>query len=194
MGARARKDPALLAACVSGALFSTVATIVQLALVSLAIYPPALGVIAPSLIAALVAALAAAVLSLLEAHESDIPAAPKGRAFSLWQALSFAVILSAVTASVALANEHWGRTAMGIGAALAGLADAHAGATSVLSLAATGTIDATAVLTPLLLAFSTNTFSKLVMAWISGGSRYTLRLAAGLIAVALAAWLPLLFL
>jgi uncharacterized membrane protein (DUF4010 family) len=126
IGARARKDPALLAAFVSGALFSTVATVAQLALVSLAIYPPALGVIAPSLIAALVAALTAAGLSLLEAHESDTPAAPKGHAFSLWQALSFAVILSAVTAAVALANEHWGRTAVGIGAALAGLADAHA--------------------------------------------------------------------
>jgi hypothetical protein len=32
------------------------------------------------------------------------------------------------------------------------------------------------------------------MAWISGGSPYTLRVAAGLIVVALAAWLPLLFL
>jgi len=49
MGARARADAALLPSCVSGALCSNIATMIQLALVAAAVHPLALPVIASSL-------------------------------------------------------------------------------------------------------------------------------------------------
>ena len=41
LGARAREKPALRASCVAGGLFSTVATVVLLAVIVLAVFPPA---------------------------------------------------------------------------------------------------------------------------------------------------------
>jgi uncharacterized membrane protein (DUF4010 family) len=60
LGARAREAPGLLRSCVAGALFSTVATIVLLAVVVLAVCPSALSGLMPSLAAALLAAVASA--------------------------------------------------------------------------------------------------------------------------------------
>ena len=53
MGLKARQQPELRNACVSGALFSNVATIPQLFLVAAAIHPAALATLAPSLLAGL---------------------------------------------------------------------------------------------------------------------------------------------
>ena len=100
------------------------------------------------------------------------------------------MLLSAATAGVSLVTVRYGRAAADLGAALAGFVDVHAAAASVFSLAAGGTISSPDVLFPLLLAFSTNTVSKLAAAWAAGGTRYALRVAAGLLALAAAVWAP----
>src|SRR5262249_32177675 len=123
MGAHARAEPALLPACVSGALCSNLATMVQLALVAGAVHPPALGVIAPSLGTGALVAGATALLSLRAQPMRAWAEHPSGRAFSLRDALIFAVLLSAVTAAVSLATARYGRAAAGVGAALAGFVD-----------------------------------------------------------------------
>jgi uncharacterized membrane protein (DUF4010 family) len=73
---------------------------------------------------------------------------------------------------------------------MAGFVDVHAAAASVFSLAAGGAISSADVLFPLLLAFTTNTVSKLVAAWAAGGTPYAVRVAAGLLALAAAVWAP----
>ncbi len=193
LGARAREAPELRGAYVSGALFSTVATVVLLAVVAATVNPDGLRLLGPSLIGGLAAAVAVAGLSLRRGPGAAAGPMALGRAFNLWYAVGFAVLLSAVTAAMAYLSARFGQLALPVGAALAGFFDVHAAATSVLSVAAAAALPRTELVTAVLLAFSTNATSKLVAAFGAGGSAYGTRVAAGLLVVALAIWAPLLW-
>ncbi len=190
MGARARAEPSLLSACVSGALFSNIATMLQLAVVAAALYPPALAAMAPSLGVGTLAAGGVAALSLRRQPSRVHATRPSGHAFSLPAALTFATLLTAVTAAVSFATAHYGASAAGAAAAFAGFVDVHAAAASAVSLAAGGKIPPGGVLLPVLIAWTTNSISKFVAAWGTGGRRYALRVGAGLLALAAAVWAP----
>ncbi len=190
MGTRARAEPALRDPCVAGAVFSTIATILQVGLIALAVYPTALKVVGPSVVLGLIAAAVAALAALPRGPVSHDPVAPSGRAFSVNQALIFGGLLSGVTAAVNWANTQYGGAAVGVGAALAGFADAHAAVASAYSLAAGGRIDDSAILLPALIGLSTNTISKFVAAWVAGGKAYAWRVGVGLLAVLAAVWAP----
>jgi uncharacterized membrane protein (DUF4010 family) len=192
LGARAREAPGLLRSCVAGALFSTVATIVLLAVVVLAVCPSALSGLMPSLAAALLAAVASAGLSFWrQRHKADATPS-KGHAFNLLYAIGFATVLTAVTAVVSLASTYLGAAAAAAVTAVAGAFDVHAAAASTLSLAAAGKLAATAVRVPVLIAFSSNTAVKLIAAFTGGGRIYGAQVGVGLIVTLVAAWLPLL--
>jgi uncharacterized membrane protein (DUF4010 family) len=193
MGARARAEPTLLAACVSGALFSNVGTLLQLALVAAALYAPALAALAPSLGIGTVVAGGAAALSLRTQHVHVHAANPSGRPFSLRAALIFATLVTGITAATSFATARYGASAAGATAAAAGFVDVHAAAASVVSLAAGGKLPPSAVLLPVLIAFTTNSISKFVAAWGTGGGRYALRVGAGLLALVAAVWAPWFF-
>jgi uncharacterized membrane protein (DUF4010 family) len=190
MGARSRAEPDLLRECVSGAIFSNVATIVQLGAVAVAVHPASLSTIAPSLGAGAVVAVAVAALSLRgRSSRRELHRQP-GRAFDVRAALLFATLLTGVTAAASFASRRYGASALDLVAALTGFADVHAAAASVLSLAAGGRTPEAAVLLPILLAFTTNAVSKAVVAWTTGGGRYTLRVGAGLAVLSAAVWAP----
>lgn len=193
LGARARDLPALRAASVAGALFSTVATIVLLVIVVLAVFPPALQVLLPSLLSALVAIVALAALSLWRQRGKPLPTPSKGRAFNLLYAVGFAATLTAVTAVVAMADRYLGNRAAAAMAAIAGAFDVHASAASTLSLAAGGKIAVAAIRLPVLAALSANTISKLVAAYAGGGLAYGTEVSLGLLVTLASAWIPLLF-
>ena len=192
-GTRARADPRLRAACVSGALFSNVATVTLLGVIVVAVYPRALAIVGPSLLAMAIAALAAASLSLLFQHGAPASHGAGGRAFNLLHAVGFATLLTGVTATMAIINSWLGTNASSAAAGIAGLFDVHAAAASTLSLAAKGAIAPSAVLFPILIAFSTNSVSKVVAAFSTGGVRYGVPVTAGLLSIAAAAWLPALW-
>jgi uncharacterized membrane protein (DUF4010 family) len=186
MGVRSRGDAALLGACVSGALFSNVATALQLAVVTSAVHPAALAALAAPLGAAAAAAAIVAVASIRRARR-DVAGPPAGRAFSVWAAGGLALLLTAVTAAASLAAARFGREGASITAALAGFVDVHAAAASVLSLAAGDRLAAADVVLPILVAFTTNSASKAAAAW--GGSRaYRVRVTGGLLVMMIAVW------
>lgn len=189
MGLKARQQPELLAACVSGALFSNVATIPQLFLVAAAIHPAALATLAPSLLAGLICSIVIAAISVLVHRQTAANPVTQGHAFNLAHALGFALILTIVTGAVALANNFYGHTAAGVGAAIAGFADTHAAATSVLSLGASGQLNPAQILWAVLLGFSTNVISKLIAATVSGGLAFASRVGAGSVVVLAVVWL-----
>jgi uncharacterized membrane protein (DUF4010 family) len=193
LGVRARKEPTLRAACVAGALFSTVATMVLLGVVGLAVCPPALPILAPSFGLALLVILVLAGLSLWRQRGRTVPTPTQGRAFNLFHAVGFAGLLAGVTAVVSLASQYLGGTAAGTAATLAGAFDVHAAAASTLSLAAGGKMPLTAVPMPVLAALSANTASKLGAAFVAGGRSYGIQVGVGLILTLAAAWIPLLF-
>lgn len=191
LGARARHEPALLAGCVAGAWFSSVATAVQLALVTVAIHPPSLAVLRLPLLAMLisVALLAAAAMRLQRVARS---AATDGHAFHLGASLAFAALLAGVTAAVGYTEREFGPGGATLGIALAGFADAHSAATSALSLAHGGQLDAPSLARCVMLAVTTNTVSKALLAFANGGARYGAWTSGGLALSVGVAWLALL--
>lgn len=194
LGSRARTEPKLRAACISGALFSNIATVSLLAIVIGAICPPVLAVAAQSLAAALVAAVVSAGVGFRVQPTNSVSRAPKGRPFNLLHALGFAAALTGATAAMAVISSRLGRFAADLAVGIAALFDVHAASASVVSLAAKGAISPRAALFPILLALSANTASKLSVAFATGGLRYGLGVAAGLLLIIGAAWLPLLWL
>jgi uncharacterized membrane protein (DUF4010 family) len=111
-----------------------------------------------------------------------------GRAFSLPTALIFALTLSGVLVVSAALREWFGEAGVILAAALAGLIDTHSDAISVASLVASEKMSATEAVFPILPGLSTNTISKMIIAGISGGRSFALRVIPGLIIVVLAAW------
>ncbi|SDC64536.1 protein of unknown function [Cupriavidus sp. YR651] len=71
----------------------------------------------------------------------------------------------------------------------AGLADAHAVATSVGALVATGKLDAGAAAMPVLAGLSTNTVAKIAAARAGGSQWFAGQVGMGLLAAMAAAWL-----
>jgi len=189
MGTRVAKTTDLLAAAVAGAVLSTIATIVQLALVLAATSTGTLRALSAPLIcaglAAIVYGLVFTVRALQQTTESE---ARDGRAFSLSTALGFALTLSVILVASAALREWFGEMGIIVAAALAGFVDTHSAAISVASLVASGKMSATDAVFPILAGLSTNTMSKMALAGISGGRSFALRVIPGLIIVALAAW------
>jgi uncharacterized membrane protein (DUF4010 family) len=190
MGARAARHPELRTACVAGAWFSTVATALQLMLITGLLYPAGLRRIAPIMGTALLVAL---LLGLAAFRRSPVPqddGPAQGRAFSLRQSVLLALLFTGIATAVSWLQKGLGTLATLAATALAGLADAHSSSAAVIGLAGRGEMDLPTLLTAVLLAFSTNTVSKVVAAFASGGTRFGAPVSAGLALVALAAWLP----
>jgi len=189
MGTRVQKSPDVIDAAVAGATLSTVATVVQMGLVLAATSMTTLRALSVPLICAGIAAAAyGAVFTIRALRERDAAEAQPGHAFSLPAALAFALTLSAVLIASAALREWFGETGVIVAAAAAGFVDTHSAAIAIASLVASGKMTAADAVFPILAAFSTNTISKIIFAWSSGGRSFGLRLTPGLILVAGAAW------
>ena len=78
-------------------------------------------------------------------------------------------------------------------AAIAGFADAHATAASMPSQVAAGKMLARDACMPILVGFTTNSITKIVLAAMSGSWAFALRVVPGLSIVLLAAWSGIIF-
>jgi len=189
LGSRATKSTDLLAACVAGAVLSTVATVAQMALVIAAIsMPTLLSMSGPLLLAGGTALAYGTVFTLLAARNSGTSVPQTGGVFSLKTALGFGVILAIVLVISAGLQEQFGSAGVLIAAVVAGLVDTHAAAISVATLVASGKVMPQDAVLPILAALTSNTLSKIAMAAIGGGWAFALRVVPGLVLVALAAW------
>jgi uncharacterized membrane protein (DUF4010 family) len=187
MGQRAKAEGQLWPA-VAGAVLSTVATIVQMAILLAATELATTWVMVLPLLCAGAAAIAyGAIFAVMALRSAPSEAPERGHAFSLWNALGFASLLSAaLLASRAL--DHWfGPKGVTIAAGAAGLADTHSPAIAVATLVGAGQLGAAEAVLPILIALSTNTITKLAMS-LAGGTAYVLCVAPGLLLVIAAAW------
>jgi uncharacterized membrane protein (DUF4010 family) len=189
MASRAAKDPTSLSAAVAGAVFSTVATFVQLGLLLVTVSRPTVVLMAPALGAGAVAAMLYGLVFALRAAtpEGTVDSEP-GRAFSVGAALGLAGMV-AVMLLIAASLRNWlGEDGLAVGAVVAGFVDTHAAAISVASLvAAAKTTPAEAVL-PILAAMTSNAVAKIMMAVGAGSRGFALRVTPGLILPIAAAW------
>lgn len=190
MGARAARHPELRSSCMAGAWFSTVATALQVLLIALVLHPPALRWLAPAMGGALAVALALGLAAFWRSPAVPHDGAVQGRAFSLWQSIGLALLLSVITAAVAWLQGAFGALATYAAMALAGFADVHSATAAAITLAAHGGADTATMGVAVLLAFSTNSVSKVVAAYAAGGAAFGTPVSLGLLAVAVAAWLP----
>jgi uncharacterized membrane protein (DUF4010 family) len=193
MGAKARRNPALRAGAVSGAVLSSLATVVYLALLLAATSPAVLRAMAAPLLAAGVAAAAYGLLIALRSvrtHNGDTP--PPGRPFNPRLALLFAATMGALLLLTAFLTDRYGTGGAGIAAALAGFADAHSASAAVAALQASGRITADQAVLPILAAFTTNACSKLIVAVTTGDRGFALQVVPGVLLSVGAAWLTVL--
>jgi uncharacterized membrane protein (DUF4010 family) len=189
MGTRAKTTPAILGAAVAAAVLSTVATIVQMCAVLAATSMAVLWVLSiPLLGAGLAAAVYGVVFTIKTLGETKEVGSPAGHAFSFSSAILLATTLSVILVVSAALRESFGEIGVIISAALAGFADTHSAAVSIASLVAAGKMSPSDAISPILAALSTNTISKIVIAWTAGGRAFAARLIPGLILVISAAW------
>ena len=188
MGSLARRDTRLLRPAVAGAVLSTVATIVQMAVVLATSSFDVLGEMTGPLIAGGLAALAFGGLAALRLRVHDGERHQPGRAFDLRGAVIFAAIVSAVLVACAALNDAFGETGVLVATGLAGFADAHAAATSAAALVAQGKLSPEGAVLPILAGLTTNTITKAVAALVTGGRRFAYPVWGGLAAVLAALW------
>jgi len=188
LGLRAKQEPALLQACVAGALLSCVSTFVQLALLIVTLNAQAFSASLPVLIGGLCGVLLVALPWLRTGSAEPQPPAHDRRAFSLYKTIGFALLLTAVTVITGWIVQSLGTGAAMIAVAAAGFADVHAACASALSLASAAAIAPEMLQPMMLVAISTNSLSK-VVASFAGGRAYAFRVAPGVAAIAGAAWL-----
>jgi uncharacterized membrane protein (DUF4010 family) len=189
MGSRAKARAELRGSAVAGAAASSVATVVQLAIVVGLVSMPTLQMLLPSLLLAGLTAVGYAGLftlrSVRETTQADI--AP-GRPFSPKTALLFVLVVGAALAISTALTQWLGDNGLLIATGVAGLGDSHAAAISAASLAAGGQTGVPMAVVAVLIGFSTNAISKTVVAFSLGDRRFAFQLLPGIVLMVLAAW------
>ncbi len=190
MGARTKSQPELHKGAVAGAAASSVATVIQLAIVVGLVSAPTLMMLIPSLIASGIAAVIyAGIFALRSFRETTAEGeGPKGRPFEPKTAILFVLVVGITLLISALLTQWLGDRGLMIAAGVAGFTDAHAAAISSASLAASGRTQAEFAALAVLVGFSTNTVSKTVVAFSLGDRSYAYALTPGLVLMAAAAW------
>jgi uncharacterized membrane protein (DUF4010 family) len=189
MGSRTRARPELRRAAVAGAAASSIATVVQLAIVVGLVSMETLQALLPSLILSGLAALAYAGMFMLrsvrDAAQGEVP---PGRPFSPKTAVLFVLVVGlALTISTALT--YWlGDRGLLLATGVAGFGDSHAAAISAASLAASGKTGVPLAAIAVLIGFSTNAVSKTAVAFSLGDRRFGFALLPGIVLMVLAAW------
>lgn len=190
MGARARENPGIRTPAVAAAVLSTVATVVQMAVVVGATDRRTLAELWPAMALAGVSAVGYGAMFGLRALR-DAGAdhhQPGGRAFEMKTALVFATLVTTILLVSAALNDWLDGRGVLLSAAVAGLADTHAAAISVAALVAAGRLEPADAVVPILTAFTTNSLTKMVLAAASGGRRFAAEVWPGVIATAALAW------
>jgi uncharacterized membrane protein (DUF4010 family) len=190
MGQRVRLDGAHLRGAVAGGALSTVATFIQLALVLWVASPKTLvAMTAPLAAGGLAAAAYGAWFTWRALKESNAPHASQGGAFSVKMALALAGTFAVMLMAAAFLRENLGQAGIIGGAALAGVADAHAAAISIAALVSNEKASPAEAVIPILVAITSNAAMKGVMAFAAGAPAYAGRIAPGLVLSTGAAWL-----
>ncbi|MGE5111315.1 MAG: MgtC/SapB family protein [Acidobacteriaceae bacterium] len=189
MGSRAAQEPALARAAVAGAVLSTVATIVELAVVLAATNRATLMALAVPLLASGIAALLYGLFFAARTFRSKMPLmTTRGRAFSLKTAAIFAATIAVMLFVSAALNVWMGERGVIVAATAGGFADTHSPAVSVASLVSAGSLGVSGAVFPILAALTTNTVTKIVLAIMSGGRPFAIQVVPGLLLVIASAW------
>lgn len=189
MGARAKETPSLLSSAVAGATLSSLATILQLAVLLAVIHPPTLqALLWPLIFGGVSIAIYGLLVTLKSLHTNELEVNKPSKTFSVKTALILAMVIAAALIASAALKAWFGQAGLVLASGVAGIADVHASAISVASLAAANKLSAASAVILILVAFSVNTASKAVMAVISGGKDFSSKVILGLVLQVAAIW------
>jgi uncharacterized membrane protein (DUF4010 family) len=194
MGARAKEAPKLARGAVSGAVLSSLATVLQLAIV---IGATSMAVLRSSVLPLLLAGLAAAayggMVAWHAAKQTKHENFATGRPFDLRVALVITATIAGVMLVAAVLSDRFGEAGLAIAALVSGLGDAHAPAVAVSAVAVSGGITPEQAVIPILLAFTTNACTKCVIAVLSGGGSFAMKVIPGIVLMVVASWVAVFF-
>jgi uncharacterized membrane protein (DUF4010 family) len=188
MGARVRADASILGPAAAGVAASSVGTMIQLAILVGAADPRLLARIGWPLGVGAGVALIYAVLQTWRMSSGD-DATARGHAFKLSTALLFATLVTVVSVASTLAMRWAGNAGLLFATALAGLADTHSASAAVASVSGSGQVATATAALGVLLALTTNTFTKCTLALSSGGRVFASRVVGGLVLMTAATWI-----
>ena len=190
MGARARQAPEQIQAATTGAVLSTVATMLQLGMVLGVTHRPTFMALILPLACGVVAALAYAVSTLFWSARSAAatPLPQIGSPFDIKSAVLLSLMISAILLASGILSDWFGNNGIVLASFAGGFADAHSAAASAASFAAQGKIGSHAAGLAILLGFTSNTVSKCIIAMTNGNRQFAFRVVPGLLLVALAMW------
>jgi uncharacterized membrane protein (DUF4010 family) len=178
----------VLRAAVAGAVLSTIATIIQMALVLASSSREALRELTPALIIGGAAAAGfGALMTARLASSGPVASEQPGHAFRLSSAIAFAALITVIRVIAAGAEAEFGQAGVTLSAGLAGFADTHAAAASVGSLVEDGKLAPSDAIVPVLLAMTTNSVTKAGAA-AGGGLKFARPVWVGLVIVLSGLW------
>lgn len=186
-GQRARETPALLRSAVAAALLSNLASLSLSVPILWTVSPPLVGDLLPELCAIGLVMLAGGLVGLRAGRDETVqPPTAESRMFRFSHALTFALIVAALTfIAAALAAWIGPRGAMAA-AALSATAELHAAVATLASQFSRGGLEAAEARWWMLALLAASLIAKSVIAWVSGGKAYGWRVAAGLLAALVA--------
>ena len=189
MGARAKETPTLMGAAVAGAVLSSLATVLQLAMLLAAIHPPTLQALMwPLIFGGVSIAVYGLALTLNSLKKNGVETSKFTETFSVKTALQLTALIALVLLASAALKTWFGQAGLLAASGLAGLVDVHAPTISIASLAAAGKLSAQSAVVPVLVAYSLNAASKMVAAGISGGKKFAAWVVPSLILQVAATW------
>lgn len=189
MGQISTREPANTKLLSAAAILSNVATVTQIALILGTVDIDLLRLMAWPLLAGFIATAGyAACLMLPGAPTRNNEPIKVGGAFNLKLALGMALTLTGITFVSSAMLSHFGQLGVMLTAVFSGFADAHASTASVAALAKAGQLPFDKVVIPVLIAVSTNSLSKCVVAWVSGVRGYAAYVIPGQLLLTAAMW------
>lgn len=178
MAARARRGEATRSVALAGAVLASLATLVQLAVVTAVAEPRVTVRLLPAL--TLGSAALAAEAWWLSRHRADPEhgEAPRGRPFALAPALILAAVISGVLPLAIWLEQRYGAAGSVAATAAGALGDVHGASVAVATLVHTGRVSVDTAMTAVLAGLATNTVGKLVVSVVAGGTRFAVELLA----------------
>ena len=192
LGGQVRKQPERAGILSAAAAWSTAATWVLALLMAAALSIDAALALAPIAGAGLACTLVACAGLLVwvpadsvQDTESPLQQRPSIR---IREAIAMALMLFIITLAVSYAQRWFGQAGLMLSVAVTGLADAHASVVSLAALFAAGQLARADLILGVLLAITTNTGTRLVVALASGGWASGLRVGMALVSGLAGAW------
>ncbi|VVM93363.1 hypothetical protein PS645_02900 [Pseudomonas fluorescens] len=189
MGHLVARQPDNVKVLSAAAILSNMATVIQVGLILAAVDPGLLRHLwAPLTGGAVAAALYGLFLMFPKPASRTNQPIQVGGAFNLKLALMVTLTMTGIAIISSSMLSHFGQVGVMLTATFSGFADAHASTASIATLAKSGQLSFDAVVAPVLIAISSNSISKCVVAWVSGGRRFAAWVIPGQVLMTLVMW------